>query len=151
MPDGDFRPKERDLIWGTALLARRCVFERLCGFDGDFFPAYAEDDDLCYRARFAGVKLLYVPRAQVRHMGAASTGRVGSAKMAAIRARNSLLCRWLNFPIPWLVKSTRSDLRLFLRRGDARRPLAGAYLDNLARLARIRRKRRERHLRSAAE
>ena len=58
--------REITFLGGCVLLIRSRVFEEMGLFDEDFFM-YAEDTDFCFRARKAGVRLLYVPRAQAMH------------------------------------------------------------------------------------
>jgi GT2 family glycosyltransferase len=64
--------REVDYVFGTAMLIRRQVFERVGCFDERFF-LYLEDLDLCLRAQAAGFPLLFVPQAHVWHQGSAST------------------------------------------------------------------------------
>jgi len=59
---------------GAAALIRRNVFERLDGFDEDYF-CYVEDVDLAARARLAGETCVQVRDARVAHMGYGSSGR----------------------------------------------------------------------------
>lgn len=51
---------------GAAMMVRPAVWERLGGFDADFF-AYYEDADLSVRAWQAGYRVVYVPEAVVLH------------------------------------------------------------------------------------
>jgi len=53
-------------ISGAAFAIRRKLFQKLGGFDADFF-LYMEDTDLSLRVRLAGFKCLYVPDAVVQH------------------------------------------------------------------------------------
>ena len=64
--------REVDYVFGTAMLIRRSVFERIGLFDEQFF-LYLEDMDFCLRAQEAGFSLLFVPQAHVWHKGSAST------------------------------------------------------------------------------
>ncbi len=57
----------------AAALYRRSVFEKVGGFDEDFF-CYVEDVDLGFRMRLAGVRCLYVPDSIVQHVGSGTTG-----------------------------------------------------------------------------
>ena len=54
------------LLTGTAILARREVFEHLGGFDANFFM-YLEDSDLSLRARAAGYDLIGIRDARITH------------------------------------------------------------------------------------
>jgi len=63
-----------DWVSGAFFLARRRALEELGGFDEGYFM-YAEDTDLCWRARRAGWGVLYVPGAVVTHRQGVSTAR----------------------------------------------------------------------------
>jgi N-acetylglucosaminyl-diphospho-decaprenol L-rhamnosyltransferase len=63
---------------GAAFAIERQLFERLGGFDEDFFMVY-EDVDLSYRARLAGHTCWYAADAVVRHAGSATLGTMSSA------------------------------------------------------------------------
>jgi N-acetylglucosaminyl-diphospho-decaprenol L-rhamnosyltransferase len=54
-------------ISGAVLLVRREVYERLGGFDPNFF-IYYEDVDWCKRMNVVGYAIYYVPTAQVTHL-----------------------------------------------------------------------------------
>ena len=58
---------EPDYVTGAALAIRRAVVARLGGLDEKFFPAFYEEVDYCYRARRAGFRVVYQPRAVLRH------------------------------------------------------------------------------------
>jgi hypothetical protein len=61
-----------DYVFGTAMLIRRAVLERVGLFDEAFFMYY-EDMDFCLRVRAAGFELYYVPGVTVQHRVSAST------------------------------------------------------------------------------
>jgi len=65
-PLAEDRPVEVGAVSGAAFAMRKDLFERLGGFDGDFFM-YVEDTDLSWRARLAGYKSIYVPGSVVYH------------------------------------------------------------------------------------
>jgi len=58
--------REVDWMYGACLIVRRDVFRELNGFDEGFFYLY-EDIDLCFRAKRKGMKILYIPQAEVIH------------------------------------------------------------------------------------
>ena len=58
---------EMDYVTGAAIAVRRDFLESVSGFDEEYFPAYFEESDLCYRARKRGKKVLYVPKAALYH------------------------------------------------------------------------------------
>jgi GT2 family glycosyltransferase len=75
---------------GCAALYCKSVLEKMGYFDERFF-AYLEDVELGLRLQAAGHRGYYVPRAEVRHYGAATSGGEFSALAVRLRTRNSLL------------------------------------------------------------
>lgn len=61
------RPATVDWLTGAFLLIRRDTYEAIGGFDEAQWM-YAEDLDICWRARQAGWTSRYVPQARVRHV-----------------------------------------------------------------------------------
>ncbi|SHG68135.1 Glycosyltransferase, GT2 family [Fibrobacter sp. UWCM] len=57
---------EVDAISGSFFCMRRDLYEKLGGFDEDFFM-YGEDLDLCFRAKVAGCKNYYTPSTNILH------------------------------------------------------------------------------------
>lgn len=70
------RRERADAAWvaGAFLVVRRAAFDAVGGFDEDFF-LYKEEEDLCLRIRRAGGRVVYVPDAEVRHIGSVVAGR----------------------------------------------------------------------------
>ncbi len=68
------RFRELDMVTGACLLVRRELFLQLAGFD-EVFRNGVEDIDLCLRARTAGWKVAYEPKAVVYHLEGLSAGR----------------------------------------------------------------------------
>jgi len=69
------QPKDVDYVTGAAFATRRDVLKSIGNFDEGFGPAYFEDTDLCFRAREAGYRVLYVPQAVITHYESATTIR----------------------------------------------------------------------------
>ena len=65
-------PIEVDALPGTFLLAETDAWREVGGFDEKYFM-YAEDIDLCVRVGRTGRRPLYVPHAQLLHVGGASS------------------------------------------------------------------------------
>lgn len=117
----DGEPGERVAGWlsGSCLLVRREAFDSVTGFDPRYFM-YFEDVDLGDRLGRAGWLNVYVPSAEVIHIGGHATARV-SARMLAEHHRSAyryLADRYRG--VAWL------PLRLALRAGLAARAWIGA-------------------------
>ena len=96
-PPQDFPVLEETLFpSGSAALYRRALLEETGGFDPGFF-LYCEDTDLGLRARWAGWKCLYVPKAVVEHHYSHSAGRASPVKAYYVE-RNRLFVLAKNFP-----------------------------------------------------
>ena len=65
---------EVDAISGSFMMMRKEVYEKVGGFDEQFFM-YGEDLDLCYRIQKDGFKVYYVHSTQIIHYKGESTKR----------------------------------------------------------------------------
>lgn len=88
----DHYARDLDAEWvtGAAMLVRRAAFERIGGFDEDFF-LYSEEKDLCYRMREVGGRTTFVPESRVRHSGAGS----GSSEWLFAELTKSRVLFWV--------------------------------------------------------
>lgn len=69
---GKIEPKEVEAIGGSCFVVRRKLFEMIGLLDENYF-LYNEEDDFCRRARKAGQKVCYYPKASIRHLKGKST------------------------------------------------------------------------------
>lgn len=67
-------------IQGCAMLVRKSVLEKIGLLDENFSKFYFEDVDLCWRARIAGFKVLYIPQAVFWHGQSTTTNKNLSLK-----------------------------------------------------------------------
>ena len=76
MLDVDRTVPSADVDWvsGSCFLARRTAWDALGGFDESYFM-YAEDLDLCWRAKQAGWRVAFEPAARVVHIQGHSTAQ----------------------------------------------------------------------------
>lgn len=104
-PDTGQFDREEEVLWpdGCAAMYRRDLLIEIGGFDEDFF-AYADDADLGLRARIAGWKCLYNPKAVVRHHRGATLG-LGSTFRLELIERNRILFAVKLFPASLLWKN----------------------------------------------
>jgi GT2 family glycosyltransferase len=77
LPQGDCgflatAPRRVMAVTGAALAMRRADFEVLGGFDRTLFALHIQDVDLCLRAHFSGLAVVYNPRAVLLHMESVS-------------------------------------------------------------------------------
>ena len=79
----------RDIFWasGAAMCCRREVFERLGGFDEDFF-AHMEEIDLQWRMQLAGWRIVIEPKSVVYHLGGGTLP--ASSRKIFLNHRNNL-------------------------------------------------------------
>ncbi len=100
---GDRYVEEQEVFGasGCACLYRREMLEDIGLYDEDFF-AYADDTDLGWRARLAGWKCIYNPRAIVYHLHSAGSGAYSPLK-AFLVERNRICVAIKNFPLPLLI------------------------------------------------
>lgn len=82
---------------------RKVVFEEIGLFDEDFF-AYADDAEIGIRARLAGWKCVYVPKAVLYHKNSGSTGQYSPFKAFYVE-RNRFWIVIKYFPLPLLILS----------------------------------------------
>jgi hypothetical protein len=92
--------REIKAVNGAVILVRDRTWEDLGGFDEQAYM-YAEDLDLCWRARLSGWKVWFTPEAEFVHLGNVASGRhwgnprraemVGRAEAAMIRRHMSPL------------------------------------------------------------
>lgn len=81
--------REVDIVSGCFLLIERALWEDLDGFDQAFFM-YAEEADLCLRARKWGARPRVTPAATIIHYGGASATSNSQAVRRVIRAKVAL-------------------------------------------------------------
>lgn len=84
------------VLYGTALLIRRGLIEKIGPFDDDFF-AYFEDYDFSLRANKNAFRTMVVKSAKIYHKDASSTGGTRSPMRTYFYWRNLLLLYKKNF------------------------------------------------------
>jgi GT2 family glycosyltransferase len=103
LDEGQF-DREEEVLWpdGCAAMYRKQMLDEIGGFDEDLF-AYGDDAELGLRARIAGWRCWYAPRAVVRHHRGSTLGK-GSAERLKLIERNRVLLAVKLFPwsLLWL-------------------------------------------------
>jgi GT2 family glycosyltransferase len=74
---------EVEYVCGAAIGTRRDVIDAVGFLSPAYFPAYYEETELCVRARRAGYRVVYTPRAVVEHHESVASG--GAQTMAYLR------------------------------------------------------------------
>ena len=73
----------------AALAVRKSAFQKVGGFDPQFFPAWWEDVDLCRRLAAEG-KIFYIPSARFEHGGGRAMERLGYDRFLPLYYRNAI-------------------------------------------------------------
>jgi len=73
---------------GCAYLIERELFERLGGFDAEFY-LYSDELDLSFRAWISGAKAIAVPAAHAHHRGAVNVNPAGGGQVVEFRTSDS--------------------------------------------------------------
>lgn len=113
-----------DRFSGAAVLIPRAVIETLGGFDEGLYFLY-EDVDLSLRIRATGLKIVFEPKAVVRHKVAMSQGGEHSPASFYYGIRNELLVADRYAPVSTFARRRRSmvalaDFAIRLRHADHR-------------------------------
>jgi GT2 family glycosyltransferase len=90
--EGEFQDLDLDMLVGFCLLVRRSVLDEVGLFDTRFGLGTFEDNDLCYRMRRAGYRLVLAARSFVHHHGHRTMSRE-QIDLSALLARNEQLYR----------------------------------------------------------
>lgn len=87
-----------EIFWatGACMFIKRATFNRLGGFDEDYF-AHQEEVDLCWRAKNNGYKVYYVGSSWVYHLGGSTLSNM-NPKKTYLNFRNSLFSITKNLP-----------------------------------------------------
>lgn len=101
----------REVFWatGACLFIRSSEWQRVKGFDADFF-AHMEEIDLCWRLGNSGKKIMYCHESVVYHVGGGTLNKQSPFK-TYLNFRNNLLLLTKNHAPQWFV------IKLFLRMG----------------------------------
>jgi len=88
----------REIFWatGACMFVRSKIYHELGGLDDDFF-AHMEEIDLCWRAKNAGYKVMYVPDSTVYHVGGGTLPK-NSPRKTYLNFRNNLVLLYKNLP-----------------------------------------------------
>jgi GT2 family glycosyltransferase len=125
--------RELDMVTGACLMINRDLCLRLAGFD-EAYRNGVEDIDLCIRARAAGWKVVYEPKATVYHLEGQSAGRFNHVN----ENLTIFFARWgksfdsrTNFIVPNPVKIVPASRSLLLEKAvPTKVDWIGSFLDD---------------------
>lgn len=86
-------PSEIDVISGACIMLRRSLFDKVGGFNSNYFM-YSEDVDLCLKSRQSGHLNYFVPAATIVHHGGASSDQNKVSNFSSVMLLES---RWKYF------------------------------------------------------
>jgi GT2 family glycosyltransferase len=99
-------PRDVERADGAAMAVSRTATERTGLLDEELF-AYVEDVDWSLRVRAAGLAVVFVPDARVRHKGSASTGGTASTANLYYDTRNTIVVAERHRPLPPGLRAVR--------------------------------------------
>lgn len=105
------KEEETDFATGAAILIKKQVLQKVGLLDDRYF-LYYEDSDICFRAKKAGFKIMYIPKAVVFHKNAQATG-LGSSLQDYFITRNRMLFASKFLPFRTRFALLREALRNF--------------------------------------
>jgi len=90
--------KKTSIFWasGACMFVRACYFNKVNGFDDDFW-AHMEEIDLCWRLKNQGYKIVYQPNSIVYHLGGGTLSYDNPQKVY-LNFRNNLFMLFKNLP-----------------------------------------------------
>lgn len=97
-------------VLGASMLIPREVFEKVKGFDEDFF-LYAEETDLCLRIRKVGFKIGYTEKVSVQHVGCASTRKTPAEKVMRLKKEAKYLFYKKHYTSTDVIKIAKNEMR----------------------------------------
>lgn len=110
---------------GACLGLRRDSFAQAGGFDEVNTPVSHSDVDLCFRIRARGMRCVYTPFTNLKHLGSASGDLAGARETKDAKATIYLLNRWGGYithdPFftenmrDWLFTDSPAPIRMFAR------------------------------------
>lgn len=102
-----------ELATGCCMMVNREVLESVGLFDEKYF-LYYEDADISVRAKKAGYKIMFAPKAFLWHLNAGSAGGSGSSLQDYYISRNRLLFGIRYAPLRSKIALFRESINLFL-------------------------------------
>jgi GT2 family glycosyltransferase len=67
-----YRYEEKLFVSGACLMIRRSIYDKIGGYDPEYFLTVEDACDLCIRTKHAGFRVVFTPDAEVVHLGGKS-------------------------------------------------------------------------------
>jgi GT2 family glycosyltransferase len=106
-------PFEVEWVSGAALVIRKEIFDKVGGFDENFFM-YFEDIDLCKRVREAGYKVMVNPLVNLTHLCGKSPARFIKRKSYYYESQDYFYKKHYGSLIMYLMKIIRSPYKILV-------------------------------------
>lgn len=97
-------------VLGASMIIRRDVYEKVKGFDEDYF-LYAEETDLCLRIRQLGYQIGYTDEITVTHVGSASERKSPPERVIRRKKSAKYLFYSKHYPKADVIQMAKRDLR----------------------------------------
>ncbi len=110
LPQYEFR-RPVDYCSGAFLITPTELFRKLGGFSNRFYPAYYEDTDYCTAVWANNLRVVYEPRAVIRHFESASSGDSDAAKGLITLHQERYVEKWREVLDRHLTKSSANVQR----------------------------------------
>ncbi len=120
-----------DFVDDVYLLVRRAVYERVGGYDPNFF-LYFEETDWCARVRQAGFRIVYAPKAKIWHKGNIGGGSTTlsperhyflTRNQVIFVARNASPAHLRRYLL-WSLRTQAVDAARYVKHGFFKHPIA---------------------------
>jgi len=102
-----------DWVSGAALAIRRNIFEKIGGFDENFFM-YFEDRDLCQRVKQLGYKIIVLSQAKVIHFGGRSSSSNRTQKEMYYQSQNYYWRKYHGLALTLLMRLIRWPYKFYI-------------------------------------
>lgn len=112
--------REVDYVTGCSIAVRRQLFEELGLYDDRYFPTYYEETEFAVRARRAGWKIIYAPKAFLYHLES-KTEVIYSDKFFFRNHRSRWRFILKNFTFGEFLRAILPELRYWRHMGDKKR------------------------------
>lgn len=109
----DFSRLPGNIAWilGASMFIRREIYQKLGGFDPEFFPAYSEETDFCLRVRESGYEIGYIPEVAITHVGGSSEDLGDPYESSMRKLRGLMKFRQKHYPPEDCVFLAKRDMQ----------------------------------------